>query len=574
MRTALTRSADKPPPQPAHSGAGEALHPLAHLRAAGNQAMQRVMSGAPLPRELRSSLESYFRTPLDRVRIHTDATSQALADTLGARAFTVGQNIHLGTDGTIATGSERNELLAHEVVHTLQQGQVGPRAKLKVGAPDDHYEKQADRISASFARGDAAEAVDHVGAPVIQRAMHQVHYGHFEDFQYLDLTDNNGTPIGVAMYLKFHPGTEVRADSIGLTQAAMGTIRGATITRGVLGLHQATSGAGIGRFIDRLPGQPNPLYGTTETVSPGGDPANLADYPSRTITPLTPAQQAAAAVQTGAQGIQFTGGSQKGFRKVVNGAFVSQSADLYDAAMIGAPVPSSGQVFETTALALEGPQRGTYYGSVKWGWLTDAAGAFTRIPFDIVSQGVPSVDFLTAATIWNPSRVDFAYETTAAANLLARQAPAGGSPAMVPMVPPVTIPINTQVTPGRLPATAGGTPYLEVTYNGTTGFVDSTQVRPIAVGAETVDLPVPIVHTVTNPAGSTMVLSTAATALAPNTLLVPRGTRITTTRCMAPTAALPNHYEGTVADSPAAALVGTRGYFFVPDLTLERVGTR
>lgn len=40
---------------------------------------------------------------------------------------------------------------------------------------------------------------------------------------------------------------------------------------------------------------------------------------------------------------------------------------------------------------------------------------------------------------------------------------------------------------------------------------------------------------------------------------------------MRPTATLPFHYEGTVVDGPHT---GTRGFFHVPDLTLERLGTR
>ncbi len=559
MHVAVAKSPDKAGARPSRSEPAAARHPVAQLqRAAGNQAVQRAMSGTPLPRELRSSLESYFRTPLDRVRIHTDATSQALADTLGARAFTVGQNIHLGADGATATGSERNELLAHEVVHTLQQGQVGPRAKLKVGAPDDQFEKQADRISAAFARGDHAEAVDHVGAPVIQRAMHPAHYGSFEDATYGFITDAAGTNIGVEIDLKFHPNANARADLIGLTQAATGTMRGATFTGGILGLHQATSGAGTGHFIDQLEGNPNPMYAATTTVRPGGNASNLGDYQTLGVTAVPAAQQSVGPVR----GRHFTGFGQHGYRKVVGGAFVTQYAELYDAPTMGSAIPNSSQTFETTALALEGPQRGTYYGSVEWGWRSNAAGTLSMVPFRIVSQGVPSVNFLTAATIWNASPgVTFGFETTVAASLLSSAT----------LAPLTTIPINTQVTPTGRQGTQGGTTYVEVTFGAFTGVVDSTSIRPAAVGPATLDLPVPMVHTVTNPAGSTMVRSTAATALAPNTLLVPNGTRITTTRCMVPTATLPNHYEGTIVDGP---LTGTHGYFFVPDLTLERVGTR
>src|SRR5262249_47029260 len=58
-------------------------------------------------------------------------------------------------------------------------------------------------------------------------------------------------------------------------------------------------------------------------------------------------------------------------------------------------------VFETTALALEGAQAGSYYGSVRWGFETDGTGKLKKIPFALVSAGVPSQKFLAAATTWN-----------------------------------------------------------------------------------------------------------------------------------------------------------------------------
>src|SRR5690606_39791466 len=61
------------------------------------------------------------------------------------------------------------------------------------------------------------------------------------------------------------------------------------------------------------------------------------------------------------------------------------------------------QIFETTALAIKGAQAGTYYGSIQWGWKTDNAGTHTKIPFQAVSEGVPSSSFLKAAELWNAS---------------------------------------------------------------------------------------------------------------------------------------------------------------------------
>ena len=53
---------------------------------------------------------------------------------------------------------------------------------------------------------------------------------------------------------------------------------------------------------------------------------------------------------------------------------------------------NSRQIFETTALATKGAQAGTYYGSVRWGWRTDAAGAYTKLPLEKVARGDPVLD--------------------------------------------------------------------------------------------------------------------------------------------------------------------------------------
>ena len=63
--------------------------------------------------------------------------------------------------------------------------------------------------------------------------------------------------------------------------------------------------------------------------------------------------------------------------------------------------PNSGQIFETTALALDGEQEGLYYGSVKWGWKTDSEGNFQILPLTIISMGSASQTFARAADAWN-----------------------------------------------------------------------------------------------------------------------------------------------------------------------------
>jgi hypothetical protein len=78
-----------------------------------------------------------------------------------------------------------------------------------------------------------------------------------------------------------------------------------------------------------------------------------------------------------------------------------QDAVLGDSPFMSDPGPNSGQVFETTALAVRGAQKGTYYGSVQWGWITDAKGIYSRLPLTRVSEDAPSAVFAEAAALWN-----------------------------------------------------------------------------------------------------------------------------------------------------------------------------
>ncbi len=486
--------------------------------------------GRPLDGAMRAYFEPRFGRDFGNVRVHADSKAAQSAAAIGAAAYTVGNDVVFGAGQ--ASGAASRRLMAHELAHVRQQ-------------------------ASGSARG--------AGAKVVQRSRLPTHFGEFEDFKYGDLTNGTGASIGVEMYMKFHPNSEVRADLIAMTQSAHGQVNGTPANQGLYGQHSASHGAGTGSFIDVLEGYASPLYATTQTVAPGGSAANMADYQTAGISALTTAQQTARTAATGVSGVGFSGFGQHGFRKVVAGAFVTQPAEMYDSPQLGAAGANSEQIFETTALAIAGPQNGTYYGSVEWGWRKDAHGTFSRLPFRVVSQGVPSATFLTAANIWNPSKASFGYIATVATNLL---------DAALQTV--AAVPIDSELVPTGRQASGGGHTYFEVTYGGHTGFVINTAVRAAAIGAETVDLPVPLIHQVSNPAGTTMIRSglslgsSSAPTLAPATLALPAGTRVRTTRCMAPTAILPNHYEGDVVDGPQT---GVHGFFFVPDLTAEALGT-
>jgi len=125
-----------------------------------------------LPGELRDRFETSLGADLSGVRLHDGPESHAAAASIGARAFTVGNDIHFGS-GELDTSSEGGQhLLAHEVAHTVQQrGGSAPmhQAKLAVSQPGDGFEVEADRAADAMVRG-APASVGGTGLVLARKA--------------------------------------------------------------------------------------------------------------------------------------------------------------------------------------------------------------------------------------------------------------------------------------------------------------------------------------------------------------------------------------------------------------------
>lgn len=78
--------------------------------------------GEPLPEPLRGPMESAFGADFSQVSVHRGAHAASLNERVGARAFTVGSDIFLGRSAPSLASRGGQELLAHELTHTLQQG--------------------------------------------------------------------------------------------------------------------------------------------------------------------------------------------------------------------------------------------------------------------------------------------------------------------------------------------------------------------------------------------------------------------------------------------------------------------
>ena len=80
--------------------------------------IQNATGGSPLPSDIRSFMEPRFGVDFSEIRVHTDSNAAAMCKEVGAKAFAVGNRIYYGAE--YSPGN--NELTAHELTHTIQQG--------------------------------------------------------------------------------------------------------------------------------------------------------------------------------------------------------------------------------------------------------------------------------------------------------------------------------------------------------------------------------------------------------------------------------------------------------------------
>jgi len=88
-----------------------------------------LSGGAPLPGPVRAFMEPRFKADFGAVRVHTDEKAAALSQQVNARAFTVGQHVFFGKGAYQPDTTEGQELIAHELTHTIQQGAAVQRSE-------------------------------------------------------------------------------------------------------------------------------------------------------------------------------------------------------------------------------------------------------------------------------------------------------------------------------------------------------------------------------------------------------------------------------------------------------------
>ena len=78
--------------------------------------------GDPLPEDTQSFMGDNIGADFGDVRVHTNSDAVEMNEGLGAKAFTHGNDIYFNEGNYDTNSSAGNELLAHELTHTVQQG--------------------------------------------------------------------------------------------------------------------------------------------------------------------------------------------------------------------------------------------------------------------------------------------------------------------------------------------------------------------------------------------------------------------------------------------------------------------
>ncbi len=142
-------------------------------------------AGRPLDDQTRQRMESAFSTDFSSVRIFDDSQAHRSARELGARAYTLGQNVVFGANAYAPATGEGRRLLAHELAHTIQQEPSNSTAGATqmstaeasqmstptgTTSPNSPIEAEADRAAMAVASGRRPTVQLRQVAPLVARA--------------------------------------------------------------------------------------------------------------------------------------------------------------------------------------------------------------------------------------------------------------------------------------------------------------------------------------------------------------------------------------------------------------------
>lgn len=121
----------------------------------------KLGGGQPLATDVRRFMEQRFGADFSSVRVHSDTASAGLARSIGARAFTYRNHLFFADNEYQPGSGGGKQLLAHELAHTLQQGDAVRR---KAAGPATPQPAAADASQAA-ASSEVLDLSSNVFAP-------------------------------------------------------------------------------------------------------------------------------------------------------------------------------------------------------------------------------------------------------------------------------------------------------------------------------------------------------------------------------------------------------------------------
>src|SRR5512134_3274935 len=113
--------------------------------------------GQPLDAATRAFMEPRFGVDFGGVRVHADARAAESARAVNALAYTVGRSVVFGAGQYAPSTAQGQRLLAHELVHTLQQRFANPSpTALPIGESQDGFEQAAKQMALRVSTHDGA----------------------------------------------------------------------------------------------------------------------------------------------------------------------------------------------------------------------------------------------------------------------------------------------------------------------------------------------------------------------------------------------------------------------------------
>ena len=382
-----------------------------------------------LPDNLKSGIENLSGMPMDDVAVHYDSSEPA---ELNALAYTQGSDIH------VAPGQEQH--LPHEAWHVVQQaqGRVKPTMQMKQGIPvndDVGLEHEADVMGAKALATALDQARPQPGSvnptlpmkdsgPVQLKKLVTMG-GTFDTGQYEAVTGpievkgaDHIQDVGGVIDMSFVSNADVTG-SFGIIQTGK-AIRNKQpdYNKDRTDLKermQDDQGSDPGRFMDRSKFKENPIFGLQNQKELLGGMENGVgtDFTNNRDALATRGGKDTVIVKESADeedhAISDVGG------KVGNriSATVATPASMRDEPArtrhLVADETKGDAIrmeFETASLVLDGDMEGTYLGSVQWGFeIGEADKRGKPLPFEIVSMGTPTPEFMESAQAWNEQAI-------------------------------------------------------------------------------------------------------------------------------------------------------------------------